>query len=109
MLPGCDQVGVHRVVARSSTWLLTWGDNNPLPDELVMPGRIIGVIRDVPGATKSLRRSMLLWFLGSPNQPIEALTHRVRLVYLARTVWKQGPLVFARTLLRALIRRTLPS
>ena len=24
-----NQVGVHRVVARSTTWLLTWGDNNP--------------------------------------------------------------------------------
>jgi signal peptidase I len=104
-----DQVGVHRVVARSATWLLTWGDNNPLPDELVTPARIIGVIRDVSAAPKSLRRKVLLWFLGSPNQPIEALTHRVRLVYRAQTVWKQGPLVFARTLLRALIRRTLPS
>ena len=103
-----DQVGVHRVVARSSTWLLTWGDNNPLPDDPVAPIRIIGAIRDVPAAPKSLRRRMLLWFLGSPNQPIEVLTHRVRLVYRARTVWKQGPLVFARTLLRALIRRTLP-
>lgn len=104
-----DQVGVHRVVARSSTWLLTWGDNNPLPDDPVAPIRIIGAIRDVPAAPKSLRRRMLLWFLGSPNQPIEVLTQRVRLVYRARTVWKQGPLVFARTLLRALIRRTLPS
>jgi hypothetical protein len=104
-----DQVGVHRVVARSSNWLLTWGDNNPLPDDPVTPIRVIGAIRDVPAAPKSLRRSMLLWFLGSPNQPVEALTHRIRLVYRARTVWKQGPLVFARTLLRALIRRTLPS
>ena len=104
-----DQVGVHRVVARSPTWLLTWGDNNPLPDEPVAPGRIIGVIRDVPGATKSLRRSTLLWFLGSQKRPIEVLTQRVRLVYRAQTVWKQGPLVFARTLLRALLRRTLPS
>src|SRR2546421_6922165 len=62
-----DQVGVHRVVARSSTWLLTWGDNNPLPDEPVAPIRIIGVIRDIPAAPKSLRCSMLLWFLGSPG------------------------------------------
>ena len=103
-----DQVGVHRVVARSSSWLLTWGDNNPLPDDPVTPIRIIGAIRDVPAAPKSLRRSMLLWFLGSPSRPIEVLTHRVRLVYRVRTVWKQGPLVFAGTLLRALIRRTLP-
>jgi signal peptidase I len=104
-----DQVGVHRVVARSSIWLLTWGDNNPLPDDPVTPIRIIGAIRDVPGAPKSLHRKVLLWFLGSPSQPIEVLTHRVRLVYRARTVWKQGPLVFARTLLRALIRRISPS
>jgi hypothetical protein len=104
-----DQVGVHRVVARTATWFLTWGDNNPLPDEPVTPVRIIGAIRGVPAAPKSLRRSMLLWFLGSPRQPIEVLTHRVRLVYRARTVWKQGPLVFARTLLRALIRRISPS
>lgn len=104
-----DQVGVHRVVARSPSWLLTWGDNNPLPDDPVTPGRIIGTIRDVSAAPKSLRRKMLLWFLSSPSHPIEVLTHRVRLVYRARTVWKQGPLVFAATLLRALIRRTLPS
>jgi Peptidase S24-like len=104
-----DQVGVHRVVVRSSAWLLTWGDNNPLPDEPVMPIRIIGAIRDVPAAPKSLRRRMLLWFLGSTNQPIEALTHRVRLVYRAQAVWKQGPLVFVGTLLRALLRRISPS
>jgi peptidase S24-like protein len=104
-----DQVGVHRVVARSSSWLLTWGDNNPLPDDPVEPARIIGAIRDVPAAPKSLRRKMLLWYLGSPNLPVEVLTHRVKLVYRVRTVWKQGPLVFARTLLRALLRRTLPS
>jgi hypothetical protein len=104
-----DQVGVHRVVARTAAWLLTWGDNNPLPDEPITLIRIIGAIRDVPAAPKSLRRRMLLWFLGSPNQPIEVLTHRVRLVYRARTVWKQGPLVFTRTLLRALLRRISPS
>ena len=104
-----DQVGVHRVVARTATWLLTWGDNNPLPDEPIAPSRIIGVIRDVPAAPKSLRRRLLLWFLGSPSQPIEVLTHRIRLVYRVRTVWKQGPLVFAGTLLRALLRRILPS
>ena len=104
-----DQVGVHRVVARSATWLLTWGDNNPLPDEPVAPLRVIGAIRDVPVVSPSLRRRLLLRFLGSPRLPIEVLTHRVRLVYRARTVWKQGPLVFAGTLLRALLRRISPS
>lgn len=104
-----DQVGVHRVVARTASWLLTWGDNNPLPDEPIAPVRVIGAIRDVPDPPYSLRRRLLLWFLGSPRQPIEVLTHRVRLVYRARTVWKQGPLVFARTLLRALLRLISPS
>jgi Peptidase S24-like len=104
-----NHVGVHRVVARSATWLLTWGDNNPLPDEPIPASRAIGVIRDVPTTPKSLRRRMLLGFLGSPNQPIEVLTHRVRLVYRAQTVWKQGPLLFARSLLRALLRRISPS
>ena len=104
-----NQVGVHRVVARTTAWLLTWGDNNPLPDEPIVPDLVIGVIRDVAPGPKSLRRRLLLWFLGSPRQPIEVLTHRVRLVYRARTVWKQGPLVFAGTLLRALLRRILPN
>jgi hypothetical protein len=104
-----DHVGVHRVVARSATWLLTWGDANPLPDEPVPPARIIGVIRDVPQARKSLRRSLLVLFLGSPRQPVELLTRRVQLVYRARTVWKQGPQVFGSTLWRAFLRRILRS
>jgi len=101
----CDQVGVHRVVLRSDDWLLTWGDNNPLPDDPVSFARLVGTIRDVPPASRSLRRGLVLWFIGSPQQSIDALTYRVRLVYRARAVWKQGPLVFAGTLLRALLRR----
>ena len=104
-----DQVGVHRVVARSATWLLTWGDNNPLPDDPVAAVRVIGTIRDVPAAPKALRRRLLLGFLGSSRQPIEVVMRRVGLVYRARAAWEQGPLVFAGTLLRALLRRVLPS
>jgi hypothetical protein len=103
-----DQVGVHRVVLRANDWLLSWGDNNPLPDDPVPLERVIGTIRDVPPPAPSLRRRLLLRFLGSPGQPIEVLTHRVRLVYRARAVWKQGPLVFAGALLRALLRRIWP-
>src|SRR5882757_11292516 len=73
-----DQVGVHRVVARGGTWLLTWGDNNPLPDEPIVPTSVIGAIRDVPNPKYLLQRKLLLWFLGSPRRPIEVLTHRVR-------------------------------
>lgn len=100
-----DQVGVHRVVLRSDDWLLTWGDNNPLPDDPVSLARLVGTIREVPPASRSLRRRLVLWFLGSPRQTIDALTYRVGLVYRARAVWRQGPLVFAGTLLRALLRR----
>lgn len=100
-----DQVGVHRVAARTAYWILTWGDNNPLPDEPIAPVGVIGVIRDVPAAAQTLRRRLLLRFLGSPRQPIDVLTHRVRLVYRARTAWGQGPLVFAGLLLRVLLRR----
>jgi len=103
-----DHVGVHRVVARSETWLLTWGDANPLPDEPVLPARVIGVIRDVAEAPKSLRRKVLRVFLGSPRQPVELLTRRIQLVYRVRTVWKQGPRVFTSTLWRAFLRRLLP-
>ena len=75
-----NQVGVHRVVARTAAWLLTWGDNNPLPDEPIAPELVIGVISDVAPGPKSLRRRLLLRFLRSPAQPIERLTQRVRRV-----------------------------
>jgi hypothetical protein len=104
-----NQVGVHRVVARTAAWLLTWGDNNPLPDEPIAPELVIGVISDVAPGPKSLRRRLLLRFLRSPAQPIERLTQRVRRVYRVRSVWGQGPLVFAGTTWRALLRRILPS
>jgi hypothetical protein len=103
-----SQVGVHRVVARSPAWLLTWGDNNPLPDEPIAPAFLIGVIRGVPAAEQSLRRRLLLWFVQSPDQPIERLTQRVQRAYRLRSVWGQGPLVFAGTLWQALLRRILP-
>jgi hypothetical protein len=104
-----NQVGVHRVVARTTAWLLTWGDNNPLPDEPIVHDLVIGVIRDVAPGPKSLRRKLLLWFLRSRRQPIERLTRRVRRVYRVRSVWEQGPLVFAATSWRALLRRVLPN
>jgi hypothetical protein len=104
-----DQVGVHRVVARTASWILTWGDNNPLPDEPIAPERVIGTIRGVPAAARSLHRRVFLRLLGAPRQPIDVLTHRLRLVYRARTAWGQGPLVLAGLLLRALLRRMVPN
>jgi hypothetical protein len=100
-----DQVGVHRVVVRAADWLLTWGDNNPLPDSPIPLARVIGAIRDVPQPVQSLRRRWLLWFLGSPQQPIDVLTERVRLACRIKAVLEQGLLSFVGTLLRALLRR----
>jgi hypothetical protein len=104
-----DQVGVHRVVARAPDWLLTWGDNNPLPDDPIAPVLVIGAIRDIPARRLTLRRRLLVWFLASPRQPIDTLTHRVQVVYRARTAWEQGLLPFAGLVLRALLRRMLPN
>jgi len=103
-----DRIGVHRVVARSATWLLTWGDANPLPDEPIEPMCVIGSIRDVPAAPHSRRRALLLRFLGSPRTPIGLLTRRVRLAHRMRAAWAQGPLVFTKKALRAVFRRRSP-
>jgi hypothetical protein len=105
-----DQVGVHRVVAGTAAWLLTWGDNNPLPDEPIAPALVIGVISNVAPARHALRRKLLLRFLvSSRQQSIDLLTQRVRRVYRLRSVWGQGPLVIADTALRALLRRISPN
>ena len=62
-----DQVGVHRVVARSSTWLLTWGDNNPLPDDPVTPDRDYRCDSRRSAAPKSLRRKHVAVVSGFPE------------------------------------------
>ena len=103
-----DQIGVHRVVARSGKWLLTWGDANPLPDEPIEPMCVIGTIRNVPAAPRSLRRALLLRFLGSPRTPIGLLTRRVRLIHRVRAAWAQGLLVFTKKSIRAVFRRRSP-
>ena len=105
-----EQVGVHRVVARTAEWLLTWGDANPLPDEPIDPARVIGTVRNVACAPRSIRRRILLGILtASPAISAATLTQRVRLGYRIRTVWAQGPLMFAGAVLRGLLRRFLPS
>jgi hypothetical protein len=104
-----NQVGVHRVVARTDTWLMTWGDANPLPDEPFAAAGVIGVIRDVAPAPHSSRRRLLLRLLTTPQRPVELLTQRIRLAYRIRSVWGQGILVFATTAVRALLRRLSPN
>lgn len=100
-----NHVGVHRVVARGETWLLTWGDANPLPDEPVEPAQIIGTICTPPTGSRSLRRALLLRWLLSRATTVDCLTRRVRVAYYVYSVWGKGPRVFARTALRALCRR----
>lgn len=99
-----NQVGVHRVVARNAAWLLTWGDANPLPDEPIEPARVIGTIRAAAPAPRSMRRALLLLCLAPSHAPIDVLARRVRRAYGVRAAWEQGPLVFTRKVLRALVR-----
>jgi hypothetical protein len=104
-----NRVIVHRVAARTEAWLMTWGDANRLPDEPFEAARLIGVIHDVAPAPHSLLRPMLLRFFAPSQRPVERLTHRIRLAYRIRSLWGEGVLVFAATVIRALLRRLSPS
>lgn len=101
-------VGVHRLVACTATWLLTWGDANTLPDEPIERKLVIGVIRDTTAAPRSLYRTLLLWLLAPPRAPVDVLTRRVRLAHRVRAAWLQGPSVFVRKSLRVLLCKKLP-
>jgi peptidase S24-like protein len=100
-----NQLGVHRVVARTASWLLTWGDANPLPDEPIELGQVIGIVRNVPAASSSFKRALLLRFVAPPRAPIERVRYRVRVVHRIRSTWRQGPRVFIGTAARAVARR----
>ncbi len=100
-----NQLGVHRVAARGTSWLLTWGDANPLPDEPIAPAQVLGVIRDPAAFRRGAARAMLLWFIAAPGASAERLTRRVRLLYAAKTAYARGPIVFVGKALRALFRR----
>ena len=104
-----NQVGVHRVAARSATWLLTWGDANPLPDEPIRATQVFGVITQKPVPKRSMHRALLLRLFASPGTPLERLTERVRLAYRVRTALAQGPLAFAKKAFRATLGRRVPS
>ena len=99
-----NQVGVHRVVARSSTWLLTWGDANSLPDEPIAPAQVFGAIRQQPTQRNSMGRALMLWALASPRATRARLTERVRFAYRVRAAWAQGPITFAGKAVRAALR-----
>ena len=103
-----DRIGVHRVAAKSEGWLMTWGDANPLPDEPILHDQVIGTVRNPRNELPSLRRSLLRRFLAPPSAPLDRVARRVRLVHRIRSVWKEGPLVFAGTVVCAVVRRLPP-
>jgi Peptidase S24-like len=100
-----NQIGVHRIVARVASWLLTWGDANALPDEPIELAQVIGVVRNVPTAPRSSQRALLLRFIAPPAASVERVRYRVHLVHRIRSTWRQGPLVFIGTAVRAVARR----
>jgi hypothetical protein len=88
-------IGVHRTVARTQDWLLTWGDANALPDEPVPVAQVIGVIAQAPAARCSLARRLVVSLIARPRTTIQRLAGRVRLLHRLRNAWARGPLVFA--------------
>ena len=99
-----NQVGVHRVVARSSTWLLTWGDANALPDEPISASQVLGAIQQRSARRDSMGRALMLWAFASPRASMAQLTERVRFAYRVRAAWAQGPLKFLCKAVRAALR-----
>jgi hypothetical protein len=103
-----NQVGVHRVVARGATWLLTWGDANPLPDDPIEPQCVIGAIRNTPAPPRSLRRALFVQLAARPTARIERVTRRVRVAHRIRSEWMSGPIGFFGATVRFVARRILP-
>jgi len=100
-----NKIGVHRVAARTETWLVTWGDANALPDYPITPTYVIGTIRNARSAPRSLFRVLLLRFLAPAAAPADRVTRRVRLLYRIRSAWERGFLPSAAKLLRGIVRR----
>lgn len=101
-----SRVGVHRVVACGTGWLLTWGDANPLPDIPVAPRSIIGSVRGIAGARYSRRRALLLRLILVRGTSMDRLSGVVRLLYRVRSAWTQGPSIFFGKAVRAVLCHT---
>ena len=99
-----NRVGVHRVVARSASWLLTWGDANLLPDEPIRPMDVMGAIRQDARSWRSASRGLLIRLVAGPGTSLDRVTQRVRFAHRIRAAWAQGLLAFSLKALRALIR-----
>jgi hypothetical protein len=104
-----DLVMVHRLAARTSKWLMTWGDANWLPDEPVDSADLIGVVRGVTAGPRSFLRIMVPRVFATWLCPVDRLTPRIRLAYRVELLWQQGILDFSRAAFRALRRRLSPN
>jgi signal peptidase I len=100
-----ERIVVHRVVARTATWVLTWGDANSFPDDPVKPMQIIGTIRNVSAARRTVRRVILLQILTARLTAIDVLAHRVRLARRVRSAWAEGAFAFTMKVAGAMVRR----
>jgi hypothetical protein len=108
-----NQLRVHRVVARTPAsdatgWLLTWGDNNPLPDAPTRWPQVIGVLEGQGVSRMTGGRHLLLRSLTWRCVDAGQLARRVALSYRIRAAWQAGPLVFAIKSIRALLRGRSP-
>lgn len=112
-----DQLAVHRVVARDDrgTWLLTWGDANPLPDDPVDDaGRVVGTVsrierngamQEIPPGPSSLRRALILRFALPRNAAPGTVRKRLSLLYRVRANVSLTPLAILGKVLRKLFGR----
>jgi hypothetical protein len=97
-----NHIGVHRLVARCRDGLLTWGDANPLPDDPIEPGRVVGTIRQVPPAPASLYRTALLVWLAAGDVP--RTRRRLQFAYRLHGALAAGPVSLAGKIVRRLNR-----
>lgn len=108
-----QQIRVHRLVALSHTpgkpaWLLTWGDNNPLPDEPAEPSQVIGMLDGLRSEHTPAGRRLLVACLAWRCADRARLSRRVALAYRIRAAWLSGPWVFVSKFVKALRRGRSP-
>ena len=87
-----NQLGVHRIVARTAAVLLPWGDANPLPDDPIEPAQVIGTLAGVASRRASVTRWLLLklWLNPQRLSPV-TLRQRVRRLHNRREIVAAGP------------------
>jgi hypothetical protein len=87
-----NQLGVHRIAARTADTFLPWGDANALPDDPVTPARIIGTLFNIPPRRFNLPRWLLVKLWLNPSRlSITTLRDRVRRLHHRRDIIAAGP------------------